>query len=59
MIWIFWFVIGLIAAIIYNKKLKKDKGSKDISDEAFLFLWGFMGLFFVFMMWLMKKYKIK
>ena len=56
--WISWFVIGLLAAIIHYKKYrtKEDIDNKTITTEILLFIWGWIGMFFIFMLWLTKKY---
>jgi hypothetical protein len=49
LLWIGWFICGFIASVINYKKYrtKSDVKNKYIGDEFLLFVWGYIGLFFI------------
>lgn len=52
-----WFICGLIGAIINHKKYrtKKEIEENDIRTDLIFFIWGYIGLFFIFFRWLNSK----
>jgi len=56
LLWIGWFICGLIAAIINHKKYRTKKEiEEDIRTDLLLFIWGYIGLFFIFFRWFNSK----
>jgi hypothetical protein len=55
--WIGWFICGLIAAFINYKKYRTERDIKEnyISTEFLLFIWGYIGLFFIVYRWIWSK----
>jgi hypothetical protein len=55
--WISWFICGVIASVIYYKKYRTEKDKKDkyIGTEVLLFIWGWIGLFFIVYRWIWSK----
>lgn len=56
--WISWLICGLIAAVIYYRKYRtgKDIKNKYIGTEFILFIWGWIGLFYVALMYIFEKF---
>ena len=57
--WVSWFVIGLLASIIYNKKFKTKEEEKFLTTEGMLFVWGWIGMFVVLIMLGIKHFNKK
>jgi hypothetical protein len=51
--WLGWFFCGLIASIIYYKKYRTLFKYKGI--EILIFIWGYIGLYYIFWIWLSLK----
>lgn len=55
--WVSWFVIGLLAAIIYYRKIKtqKEREGRDISTEGVLFVLGWISMIYLLLILVIKK----